>query len=247
MDRVYESKKGFSKKGYTDNITKVTKFYRNEFKKYGYSLASLDMPKGGQAARFKTKFEIGHLDNTRVLDVGCGFGHMLDYMKAWGINAQYTGIDICPDFIEIAKQRHPDADFRLLNILDNNPEETWDWVFLVGALNIAPLKDHWWDFIKEMLERMFDLCTQGVAVDFLSTYVDFQKQNAFHVSPEGIFSFAKTLTKRVALRHDYMAYEFTIYLYRNQSVTSNHIFIEYRKELPNDLERENSSPQKNNS
>ena len=33
MDRVYESKKGFSKKGYTDNITKVTKFYRKEVNK----------------------------------------------------------------------------------------------------------------------------------------------------------------------------------------------------------------------
>ena len=46
------------------------------------------IPKGASDARFKTKFDIGDLENTRVLDVGCGFGHMLDYLNAWNIRAQ---------------------------------------------------------------------------------------------------------------------------------------------------------------
>jgi SAM-dependent methyltransferase len=213
------------------NVKKIAALYGEEFKKYGYNLASIMIPKGASDARFKVKFDIGNLNNTRVLDVGCGFGHMLDYLKAWHIETHYTGIDIFPPFIEIAKQRHPGADFRVLNILEDSIDETWDWVFLVGAFNVAPEKVNWWSYIQKMLQRMFNLCTQGIAIDFLSSYVDFQKEKAFHAHPEKVFSFAKTLTKRVSLRHDYMAYEFTVYLYKDQAVTNNNIIIDFKKQI----------------
>jgi hypothetical protein len=83
-----------------------------------------------------------------------------------------------------------------------------------------------------MIKRMYDICRQGVAVDFLSSYVDFQKEKAYHAQPEKVFSFAKTLTRRAALRHDYMAYEFTLYLYKDQALTNNHIFANYKKTVP---------------
>jgi SAM-dependent methyltransferase len=221
------------KKGTFSKATqRVAEFYSELYKKHGYSLETLTAPKGGQDARFKAKFEIGNLHNTKILDVGCGFGNMLDYLQAWNINTQYTGIDICSELLETAKKRHPGADFRLLNILEEDVQERWDWVFLVGALNDQPKSEDWWDYVQEMIKRMFDLCTKGVAVDFLSSYVDYQKENAFHASPEKVFAFAKSLTKRVALRHDYMAYEFTVYLYKNQSLTNNNIFFEFKKTLP---------------
>jgi SAM-dependent methyltransferase len=209
-------------------VTGIAKLYGEEFQKYGYSLASIMIPKGASDARFKAKFDIGILDNTRVLDVGCGFGHMLDYLNAWNIKAHYTGIDIFPPFIEIAKQRHPKADFRLMNILEDAPDETWDWVFLVGAFNVAPKNARWWPYVQEMIKQMFGLCRRGVAVDFLSSYVDFKKANAFHAHPEKVFTFAKQLSRRVTLRHDYMAYEFTIYIYKEQILTDNNIFLDFK-------------------
>ena len=41
------------------DINKVGELYGEEFKKYGYSLNSLMIPKGASDARFKTKFDIG--------------------------------------------------------------------------------------------------------------------------------------------------------------------------------------------
>jgi SAM-dependent methyltransferase len=214
------------------DVKQIAALYEAEFQKYGYHLASLMIPKGASDARFKVKFEIGDLDQSRILDVGCGFGHMLDHLKAWGIKARYTGIDILPGFIEIARKRHPGADFRVLNILEDPVEELWDWVFLVGAFNVAPKQKKWWRYVQAMVKKMFELSTQGVAADFLSSYVDFKKNCSFHADPEQVFSFAKTLTKRVVLRHDYMAYEFTVYLYKNQSLTKNNIFSAYKKNIP---------------
>jgi len=225
-------KSGACTSKFSGAVEQVAAVFQEEFKKYGYSLESVMWNKGTQDAHFMAKFDIANIAGSRILDVGCGFGHMLDYLQAWDIKAHYTGIDICPEFIDIARQRHPEADFRLLNILEADIKEKWDWVFLVGAFNYTTNRRLWWEYVKKMITRMYDLCAQGVAVDFLSSYVDFQKEHSFHAQPEKVFSFAKTITRRVTLRHDYMPYDYTVYLYRNQDITSNNIFSDYKKKLP---------------
>lgn len=47
-------------------------------------------------------------EKTRVLDVGCGIGTLLEILPE---NIDYVGIDISPDFIEIAKKSYPGYTF----------------------------------------------------------------------------------------------------------------------------------------
>ena len=68
---------------------------------------------------------------------------------------------------------------------------------------------------------MFDLSKCGVAVDFMSNYVDFKNNIAYYASPEKIFKICKGLTKRVILRYDYMPYEFAIYMYKNDNINKD--------------------------
>ena len=65
------------------------------------------------------------------------------------------------------------------------------------------------------LEKAYGLCRSGVAVDFLSSHVDFRERRLFYYDPALVFKFAKKLTKRVTLRHDYPLYEFCVYLYKD--------------------------------
>lgn len=44
---------------------------------------------------------------------------------------------------------------------------------------------------------MLRLAKKGVAMDFMSTCVDFKNSGAFYVSPEKIFKIAKNLSRRV--------------------------------------------------
>jgi hypothetical protein len=60
---------------------------------------------------------------------------------------------------------------------------------------------------------MMAMSSKGVAVNFLSSYVDYELDRNFHFAPEKAFSLAKKLTRFVTLRHDYPLYEFTLYLY----------------------------------
>jgi len=54
---------------------------------------------------------VGVSRGTRLLDVGCGAG--LAARLAAHLGAQVTGIDAAPAFIEIARERVPDGDFRI--------------------------------------------------------------------------------------------------------------------------------------
>lgn len=46
-----------------------------------------------------------------VLDLGCGPGHLTDYLRSLGADA--TGIDVVPEFIAHAQAAHPSGDYRL--------------------------------------------------------------------------------------------------------------------------------------
>ena len=55
--------------------------------------------------------------------------------------------------------------------------------------------------------------SKKLAIDFVTNYVDFKEDYLIYHSPEAMFRLAKSLTKRVVLRHDYPLYEFCLYLY----------------------------------
>lgn len=64
------------------------------------------------APLYKSVFDrVGISRGTRLLDVGCGAGLAAQLAAEFG--AQVSGIDAAPAFIEIARERLPDGDFRV--------------------------------------------------------------------------------------------------------------------------------------
>ena len=89
-----------------------------------------------QEIRFDVLLGCGVSNGDSVLDVGCGFADLYDYMKMNGITTQYTGIDLSPDMINAAKERLPHLTFFQGDLFDlDPPEKSYDWVLLSGALN----------------------------------------------------------------------------------------------------------------
>lgn len=201
----------------------ILEHYTELYYQYGVHPASIGWPKGRQDIRFQVMSEIGNLNNSKILDVGCGFGDFLSFLKSRKIRTKYVGVDINPIFIKIAKQRHPRTSFQVRDIEKNRFKEKFDWVVAIGTTNMAGSHEYITNLLKEMLR----ISRRGIAMDFMSTYVDFKRPKSFHASPEKVFQIAKKLSKRVVIRHDYLPFEFCVYIYKHNKLSKNHTFVDF--------------------
>jgi trans-aconitate methyltransferase len=187
--------------------------YADRVAEMGYDVRSLGWKSvEDQVMRFKVLADIGDLSNDLVCDVGCGFGDLLPYLRERFGKIEYLGVDITEELLQVARTRTPEVRFLLADILSDSYAEPADWYLLSGALNFK-LTDNL-AFTERMLAKMLSLSSKGVAANFLSTYVNYQHPRNYHHDPADVFRIAKRLTSRVALRHDYPLWEFTIYLYK---------------------------------
>jgi len=195
----------------------IADHYRALLRKYG------DSPKAAQYSDIRTQekrlqilTEIGALEGSRVLDFGCGTARLATYLEAHGIEVEYTGVDIVPEFFDIGREEHPKHRF---GTMQEFSRERFDYVFISGVFNNR-IEDNR-AFYRRTLIDLFGQVDHGLAFNMMSTYVDYQDANLFYEAPEAAFSFAKReLSKRVVLRHDYevkdgvIPYEFAVYVYR---------------------------------
>jgi SAM-dependent methyltransferase len=162
--------------------------------------------------RFDVLTAVGIRSGCSIVDAGCGFGDYFDYLRERNLAVEYLGIDINPRLVAIARAKYPQARFEVGDI-QTHALPTSDFVVSSNAFNL-PLQSHDnYEFVATVLETAYRHARHGVAVDFLSSYVDYRSVEGFHYSPERVFALAKAITKRVCLRHDYPLFEFCLYLY----------------------------------
>jgi cyclopropane fatty-acyl-phospholipid synthase-like methyltransferase len=202
----------------------LVKHYQSLLAEHGDSSRSLQhFDRASQFRRFELlTSHIAGSDFT-LLDVGCGLGHMLDYLNESGhLPSAYLGIDIVPEFIELAKKRHDsfaNANFRKQDIQTDSMTTTFDHVAICGIFNNV-LPDNW-EFIFETLRKSFEVARLSLSFNLLSTYVDYQDPTLFYADPLRVFDFCKkNLSRKIDLHNSYVLkegsipYEYTITVYR---------------------------------
>jgi SAM-dependent methyltransferase len=167
--------------------------------------------------RYQVLCEVGLRDGVSVLDLGCGFGDLVRYMRDRGLDVEYEGCDINPSLIEIAQRKYPDETFFVADIQNDRLKRSYDFVLSSSAFNNIMEDEDQYVYAESIISRAFALSREGVAIDFMTNYVDFKAEGGFYYSPEHLFRAAKKLTKRVCLRHDYPLFEFCLYLYKDFS------------------------------
>ena len=72
--------------------------------------------------RMLAVLELGDLDTKpSLLDVGCGYGSLLDLIQERTIPLSYAGIDVCAPMISAAKARHPMFEYTIYLYREDAP------------------------------------------------------------------------------------------------------------------------------
>jgi SAM-dependent methyltransferase len=167
---------------------------------------------GRHAMALQCLVEVGIESGSEVLDVGCGLGAMHEHLVSAGIACRYTGYDINPQLIDMARRRHPALTFEVRDVLSEEFPE-FDFIVSSSSFNLKLEHEDNYSFIERMLKTMHAHARRAVAVDLMTSYVDFKNPDAFYYEPERVLAIAKGITKRVALRHDLPLFQFCVYMY----------------------------------
>jgi len=191
-------------------------WHRQSLSKHGYSPHTLYWEsRGVQKIRFKALAEIGIESGDSVLDVGCGFGDLKGFLRGQGMTVEYTGIDLSPEITSRAAELHPDASIHAGDLFDFDwPSQSFDWLLLSGTLNWQLHDDG--DYARQVIARMFELCRKGVAFNMLNVRHPEMKSLTDLVAfdPDMMLAYCHRITPDCRCRTDYLASDFTIYLYR---------------------------------
>ena len=188
-------------------------FYNFHLKKFGDRPEALRWTPQGQLRRYHTFLEIApDLNNAKVLDYGCGIGDLFKFLKRQGIRVRYTGVDINENFINIARSKYPECTFKVMNIDENELEEFYDYIFICGVFNLKVPGVR--DDLKNALVTLFGHCNKGLALNALSSHTPIKDVELNYTSPEETIKFAiENLSPYVALRHDRIPNDFTLFVY----------------------------------
>jgi SAM-dependent methyltransferase len=174
--------------------------------------------------RLRILSEIDTLDGKKVLDFGCGNALLLDFLNEKNIRCEYYGWDISEKMIAIAKERHPDAKFDVKDVLADDLGQVagfFDYVLISGVFYIKKnsSREIHRKWTEGILRRLWPLCSGGLAVNFLSDFVDWMDKDLYYCPVSEIMRFCRqNFTRWVVLRHDYELWEYTLYLYREPRV-----------------------------
>jgi SAM-dependent methyltransferase len=205
--------------------------YTNRFKEYGYSPKSLGWDKGKQEIRFEILTSQYDFQNKSVLDIGCGFGDLNKTLSEKYKNFEYTGIDIVDVLVKKGRElfKSPKKFFITGDFLEHKFNKKFDYAIASGIFNFKLTDEKNYKYIENVIHKAIDLCKDGIAFDFLSDKVDFMYEHTFHSSPEKILTIAHKYSRNLILRNDYMPFEFSLFLFKDDSFEkSDTVFNRFR-------------------
>jgi SAM-dependent methyltransferase len=156
-----------------------------------------------------------------LLDVGCGYGGLLEFARNEGYALDYVGIDIVPEMIEHARRRSPRDTFILGDAITYEFDRQFDYVVCVGIMTMK-LKASILDmnrYASRLIRKMFALSKVGISFDIMTDKVNFMVENSYYRSPVEILAFCLSeLSTKLAIDHAYERYEYTTYVFHENEV-----------------------------
>ena len=193
----------------------LLRFYDRQLSRFGDSHSALHWKPGGQHLRYSHLCEIaGDLSGLSVLDFGCGKGDLYHFLSGRSDDLRYCGIDVNEGLVELARKKHPDAEFLCVDIEETDLDRTFDVVLICGVFNlrIAGIDES----MRNCLRRLFALSRKGLHLNVPSTDAPRMDITLHYADPEALLCFArKELSPASVLHSGLVPDEFFLSVYRD--------------------------------
>jgi SAM-dependent methyltransferase len=197
------------------NLDHVKSYFDKRIQEHGASPRGSDWnSETSQNTRFDQLLKVVETQSFSLLDYGCGYGALADYLDAKGFDVNYYGYDILESAIETARKAHIDKP-RHVFVNDKPQLPICDYAVASGIFNFRG--DHsfeiWTEYVLSVLSEFNQLGLHGFSSNFLTKYSDADKMRSdlYYADPLFLFDYCKShFSKNVALLHDYRLYDFTL-------------------------------------
>jgi len=197
------------------NLDHVKSYFDKRIREHGASPRGSDWnSETSQNIRFDQLLRVVEAQPFSILDYGCGYGALADYLVTKGFDADYYGYDILESAIETARKAHQDASRRTF-FTDKSKLPTCDYTVASGIFNFRGEQpfEEWTEYVLGVLDEFNRLSRRGFSSNFLTKYSDAEKMrpDLYYADPLFLFDHCKrNFSRNVALLHDYRLYDFTL-------------------------------------
>ena len=213
----------FSKEVMSDlpNLDHVKSYFDRRIREHGASPRGSDWnSEASQNIRFDQLLKVVESQPFSILDYGCGYGALADYLVTRGFDADYHGYDILESAIETARREHEGQSRRTFHT-EKSQLPVCDYTVASGIFNFRGEQsfEDWTEYVIAVLNEFNELSRRGFASNFLTKYSDPEKMRAdlYYADPLFLFDYCKrNCSKNVALLHDYRLYDFTLIIRKDQ-------------------------------
>ncbi|WP_156382187.1 MULTISPECIES: class I SAM-dependent methyltransferase [unclassified Aureimonas] len=200
----------------TEMLSKVAAYYAGRLAEHGATPQGVDWNgQVGQDLRHQQFLRMIEDPSASVVDLGCGFGDFLRFLRDRGHSGDFIGYDVASEMIERAHQLYGEgADRRW--VVGTTPEPgSVDYAVASGIFNVrGDVSLNTWDkYFQNTIMALSRTARRGFAFNVLSLSSDPERRrsNLYYADPVQTLSWCLSqFGRRVALLQDYGLYEFTM-------------------------------------
>lgn len=192
----------------------IATYYQDKIEAFGPTHQGVDWNSvESQELRFSKLAQVLSHENFSVIDYGCGYGALYDYLNSHHKHFDYIGFDWSEAMLSEAKRVHPEN--HNCHFTSTPIEKNADYTVASGIFNVKleETSENWHQHVLSTIDQINQISKKGFSFNILTSYSDVEKQSAklFYANPCELFDYCKkSFARNVALLHDYDLYEFTI-------------------------------------
>jgi len=197
-------------------LEQVRGYYDAKLRAFGPTPAGVDWnSQESQELRFRQLARLWEGEpSSSIIDYGCGYGALVQWLRARGHTGGYCGFDVSTEMIRVAMS-HEASGRRSTFTSDRAGLSPADYAIASGIFNVKmeTPEAQWREYVLATIADLALLGRRGFAFNALTLYSDPPKRrpDLYYADPRELFDHCKRVHGPfVALLHDYPLYEFTV-------------------------------------